>query len=947
MSIDSLVGQIERLTLEVPELGQKTSEICHTFAREKVVAIKRLLTGNRAFSPSRELVQKIIQLIDSSESDDSVKGFRSQLARSYNIEESSSLLGQIMSAVGSIFSIKHLLGRNDNGRWRISENYLKRIGKDRFYEHVKKVPVTTLIIDRVKKPPLVYTGKNLQRLVSHQAELSTLIEEVTLRLDTGETIGMMGKALYSLCTQSRVQESLVSTTPLGDFTHIQEAIENISLNGFCEIVSKVTTGNFDEPALPGVLLRIIVSHLPNQTFLNCRRVCKAWHHALEDQSAWVNRIFPMNISLGPMPAHAIFFSPISYKPEEDQWQAMRHRIKDIVFLAKNGHIGAQIELAQRVFLNKGSYELDRGIALDWIRQSKSAKSLYARGVNCPMTDFIRDSAYMGYAPAQNKLGRAYQEGDQVPIDLKEAEKWYLLAAGQGYMYAENNLGALYLDSNKDESLRWSLRAARKGHPEAQCRAASLLYERAKNSNDLIEVIGWLQHAADQNFIDAFYSLATIYRDNEKLRNYKEAARYFELAASEQHSLSQYCLGLLHYNGHGVPKNAQEAANWYLLAAEQGVPDAQYRLGKLHYEGDGMPEDFAEAFNWLLRAAEQGHLESQFYVGIMYKDGKGVVANNDEACKWLTSAADNGHVESSFLLGNAYRNGIVIPENLEQAFKRFSFAAERGHREAQYCLGLMYADGEGVEADHEEAAKWYHLSAKQGCTYAQYMLGHIYQYGIGVAQDIKIAIKWYEFAALDGVERSDKENRELEELIAELRSRYLILSQRSLSRDLHEICSKQLPQAALTNMLCTYMAKELFYFPNTQPEDLLALLSDVKGVRLPKSEEILAEVENLRHEECISAFRELLNPTSNAYSSHKSLNASIRKLVSMLKKTTLRKDELAEFAIALPPALSEGRPEMMLTNVNAFRLDKEFKTICQELWNHLGLGKLILAFNEEK
>lgn len=767
MSIDSLLGQIERLTLEVPELGQRTSETHDTFARDKAVAIQKLLASNRECRPDKGLVQRIIQLIDSIPIDNSLKGFRSQLAQSYNIEESYSLLGQIMGAVGSVFSIKNLLGKNDYGRWRISENYLKRIGKERFYERVKNTPVTTLVIDRVDKPPLIYTGKSLERLVSQQVELSALTEDVTICLDTGETVGMMGRALYSLCSKSEAQKQIVCTK-MGDFTVLSEAVEKISLNSFCEIVTKVTTGKFDETTLSAVVLRRVVSCLPNETFLNCRLVCKAWHRALQDRSAWSDRVFPMNISSGPMPEHAIFFSPISYNPEEVQWQKMRHRIKDIVYLAKSGHIGAQIELAQRFFINRESYQIDSQIALDWIRQSTSAKSLYARGLNIDSTRLFRESAKTGYAPAQDKMGRAYQEGKQVPIDLKKAEKWYMRAALQGYMYAEDNLGALYsLNSNDDESLRWSFRAASKGHPAAQCRVASLLYKRAKNIDDVQAAITWLKRAADQNYTEAFYGLGTIYEDI--LKDYKEAAKYLQLAANQQHGYAQYSLGLLHYNGLGVAKSAQEAANWYLLAAEQGVAEAQYRLGKLYYEGDGVQEDFAEAFKWFLAAAEQGNRQAQFYVGIMYKDGKGTLANIDEGCKWLSSAADNGHVGASFILGNTYRLGVEVPENFDQAYKKLLFAAEKGHKEAQYCLGLMYSDGATEQKDHEEAAYWYQLSANQGLIHAQYKLGYIYQHGIGVVQDIKKAIKWYEFAALDGI-GSDKENRELEELIADLRSK---------------------------------------------------------------------------------------------------------------------------------------------------------------------------------
>ena len=52
-------------------------------------------------------------------------------------------------------------------------------------------------------------------------------------------------------------------------------------------------------------------------------------------------------------------------------------------------------------------------------------------------------ADQGFASAQSNLGYCYEQGKGVPQDLKEAVRWYRLAADQGYAVAKYNLGYCY------------------------------------------------------------------------------------------------------------------------------------------------------------------------------------------------------------------------------------------------------------------------------------------------------------------------------------------------------------------------------------------------------------------------------------------------------------------------------------------------------------------------
>ena len=58
-------------------------------------------------------------------------------------------------------------------------------------------------------------------------------------------------------------------------------------------------------------------------------------------------------------------------------------------------------------------------------------------------------------------------------------------------------------------------------------------------------------------------------------------------------------------------------------AEQGNAVAQYNLGLMSYDGEGMPQDDAEAFQWFRRAAEQGYADAQLSLGVMHANGQGL------------------------------------------------------------------------------------------------------------------------------------------------------------------------------------------------------------------------------------------------------------------------------------------------------------------------------------
>jgi TPR repeat protein len=59
-------------------------------------------------------------------------------------------------------------------------------------------------------------------------------------------------------------------------------------------------------------------------------------------------------------------------------------------------------------------------------------------------------------------------------------------------------------------------------------------------------------------------------------------------------------------GDVVVQDYKEAVKWYRLAAEQGYLIAQYNLGVMYYNGQGVVQDYIIAHMWFCIAAANGY-----------------------------------------------------------------------------------------------------------------------------------------------------------------------------------------------------------------------------------------------------------------------------------------------------------------------------------------------------
>ena len=90
-------------------------------------------------------------------------------------------------------------------------------------------------------------------------------------------------------------------------------------------------------------------------------------------------------------------------------------------------------------------------------------------------------------------------------------------------------------------------------------------------------------------------------------------------AVQGNASAQFRVGFMYYYGEGVPQDYKEAIKWYRLAADQGDADAQFWVGVMYYKGEGVPQDFVQAHMWHNLAAAKGNEDARKNRDIIAKE----------------------------------------------------------------------------------------------------------------------------------------------------------------------------------------------------------------------------------------------------------------------------------------------------------------------------------------
>jgi TPR repeat protein len=236
--------------------------------------------------------------------------------------------------------------------------------------------------------------------------------------------------------------------------------------------------------------------------------------------------------------------------------------------------------------------------------------------------------------------------------MKEAARFYRLAAEQGDALAQYNLGLMYGNGegvlqNQNEAINWYRKAAAQGQKDARQYLDGLNIAQpaiqtgvAPTAQKAEQSLPEIRKAAEQgNAADQFKRGLAYERGEGVPQDKKEAARLYRLAAEQGYALAQLYLGWAYEYRDGVPRDMKEAARLYRLAADQGNADAQNALGRAYSNGEGVPQDKKEAERWYAKAAKQGNALAQSNLVNHQEQRKGREDAARGAPQWAD--ADNG------------------------------------------------------------------------------------------------------------------------------------------------------------------------------------------------------------------------------------------------------------------------------------------------------------------
>lgn len=239
-------------------------------------------------------------------------------------------------------------------------------------------------------------------------------------------------------------------------------------------------------------------------------------------------------------------------------------------------------------------------------------------------NLLIEAAGLGCGVAKYRLGKMFLRGEDVPKNIDYALRWLEESATEGNQYAEYLLGKTFL---RGEDVDRDL-------PRAE-----LL----------------LRRSSDQGNRYASYTLGKTLLEGELLlQDIPEAIRLLTVSADKGFAAGQYQMGKLLYHGKVAPQDVSHAIEYLERAAAQKNPYAAYLAGKIRLT-DAEVKDVLRAIRNFEIAAENGNDYAEYQLGKIYLYGKEVERDYEKAIAYLSSAAEHGNQYAEQLLHSIQSN----------------------------------------------------------------------------------------------------------------------------------------------------------------------------------------------------------------------------------------------------------------------------------------------------
>ena len=354
---------------------------------------------------------------------------------------------------------------------------------------------------------------------------------------------------------------------------------------------------------------------------------------------------------------------------------------------------------------------------------------------------------INYEPCHLALGRLYSWHGQTIEDYRRAEKHLRIAYKNNPQEAAADLGLLLddveeLEANEREIFELISVGADKGLLMAKVRLGELLIEGKGAGQDVALGLGVIEEVAQENFKEAFLSLAEIYTKGLGVPvSIESAAEWLQKAASAGHKRSAYKFASLIIEEKLKDHLPEDGISMMEKLAYQGYSDAQWYLG-FHNRWASDPENLEEAVKWYRMGAESGDMPSKLAYGEMLARGQGIQGDEKLGLEIMKSVAETGDLSAQ----GDYGEVLLSISQHEEGRKWLRKAVKSGNKYDLTSLGAHLLQFNPSSSESDEGVRYLELAAKQDYAYAMSMLGRFYKDGIGVKRDIDVALKWLKRAS---------------------------------------------------------------------------------------------------------------------------------------------------------------------------------------------------------
>ena len=313
--------------------------------------------------------------------------------------------------------------------------------------------------------------------------------------------------------------------------------------------------------------------------------------------------------------------------------------EEIVKAAGNGNSDMQLELGWRYF------------------NGTDTETNFVKAAEC-----FHKAAEQGNREAQFNIGAMYAVGIGVEKNWTEAAAWFTKAAAQGHAKAKANLCVMYaegigVEKNPAEAEKYLNDAFFVGRepevtiPNDNISNDELIWRfHSFRNNELFEHSiskQWIHKLAERGHVEAAIHLGD---DCYKQRNWKEAVKWYRVAAEKMGNNSRYYVRVLSRigfiydkGGYGVEEDNAEAVKWYVKAVGIDKSNASaLRLADMYFDGEGVGKDPRMAVNLMYQRMEDSgskYVDSDVCrrLARCYIDGEGVPENMFMAAIWWLKA----------------------------------------------------------------------------------------------------------------------------------------------------------------------------------------------------------------------------------------------------------------------------------------------------------------------